>query len=201
MTDPEDILDELLDRWEEAFAGGRDIPAEELCRDYPELLNRVKNAIRAFKRQPWMNQPAAGATAAAAAPPRFAPGEVIGGRYRLVARLADGAHGEVWRAEEIRGGRAVAVKLPRCIGVDADDTLRLTTEASKVLGLDHPNVVRVYYAGLHGDAVYVAFRLIDGHDLTALIPEPWAAGKWAMGRAVRVGLVLADVLDHAHRKG
>ncbi|MBV9099197.1 MAG: serine/threonine protein kinase [Frankiaceae bacterium] len=126
------------------------------------------------------------------------PGDrVLDGRYRLGARLGSGAVAEVYRAEDERLARPVAVKLFR--GDAADQLQRHEAEMRTLASLEHPNLVSVYDAGTTDDTdqPYLVMQLIDGHTLG----EELRDGPLPAERAARYGAALADALAYVHAQG
>jgi serine/threonine protein kinase len=86
------------------------------------------------------------------------------GRYTLIERLGAGAMGIVWRAEDPKLGRQVAVKLLR--RHDESLTERLVREAQSMAQVNHPNVVTVYEVGEGVDgSTFIAMELVTGDSL------------------------------------
>lgn len=104
--DPEDRLFDLLQLWEDSFERGRDIPAAELSRDWPELLPILNERIAALKKMAWVNAPDVqmDVTLASAPTSRRAGEEPIPG-YQLIKFLGQGGFGEVWVAVTPTGDR------------------------------------------------------------------------------------------------
>ncbi|HVL66011.1 MAG TPA: hypothetical protein VM364_01985, partial [Vicinamibacterales bacterium] len=76
---------------------------------------------------------------------RFAPGTILGGRYRIVGRLGRGGMGEVFRADDLKLGQQVALKfLPADVDRDPARLTQLHTEVRMARQVSHPNVCRVY---------------------------------------------------------
>ncbi|GAA3217837.1 hypothetical protein GCM10017691_00130 [Pseudonocardia petroleophila] len=128
--------------------------------------------------------------------PAGGPGAVLGGRYRLEGLLGAGGMADVFRAEDLRLHRPVAVKVFRP-GTDPDGERRFAEEARTLAGLRHPGLVAVHdYAVEHGRA-YLVMELVDGPTLAQeLTREPYDAES-----AARVGLELAQVLAYVHGEG
>src|SRR3954452_24809664 len=77
--------------------------------------------------------------------PRFATGELLAGRYRMVAPLGKGGMGEVWRADDLALGQPVALKfLPERVADAPDRSARFRKEVAVARKVSHPNCCRVY---------------------------------------------------------
>jgi hypothetical protein len=128
------------------------------------------------------------------APARMGEGPVVLGRYRLVRRLGTGGFGAVWLAWDEHLEREVAVKaVPRSGAHDA----RAEREALAAARLNHPGIVTLYEAGGDESGHYLVSELVHGTTLADLE----SAGALSDRDVVRVGLALADALEHAHRRG
>jgi hypothetical protein len=78
---------------------------------------------------------------------RFAPGRIFASRYRIVSLLGRGGMGEVYRAEDLRLGQSVALKLMSADIVRHEGVRRFVGEVRLARGITHPNVCRVYDIG------------------------------------------------------
>ena len=79
---------------------------------------------------------------------RFLPGDMVGGRYRMVGLLGRGGMGEVYRADDLKLGQPVALKfLPADVERDPERLERFLTEVRLSLRVTHPNVCRVFDIG------------------------------------------------------
>jgi eukaryotic-like serine/threonine-protein kinase len=125
-------------------------------------------------------------------PPHGAP--LVLGRYRLGARLGSGGFGTVYAAVDERLDREVAVKV---IPAGAPAPERASREALAAARLDHPGIVAVFDAGQDREARYLVSELVRGRTLDTLA----AAGELSDRDVLRVGLALADALEHAHDRG
>jgi serine/threonine-protein kinase len=128
------------------------------------------------------------------------PGAVVDRRYRLRALLGEGGMGAVWRAEHVRMGKAVALKLLRPeAALDRAAIARFQQEARIVSGLTHPNTVSVFDFGTDEDgALYLAMELVPGRDLAAVLE---AEGALEERRAVSIAAQLLRSLAEAHEAG
>jgi serine/threonine-protein kinase len=119
--------------------------------------------------------------------------------YRIEALVGRGGMGVVYRAEQVRLKRTVALKLlaPELAGQRAFRE-RFHRECELAASLDHPNVVTVYDAGEIEGVLYVAMQYVDGADLRSLLADE---GPLAPGRAVSLLAGVASALDAAHGHG
>jgi hypothetical protein len=119
---------------------------------------------------------------------------VVLGRYHLMRRLGTGGFGTVHEAWDERLDRWVAVKV-----VPADDVAphRARREARAAARLDHPNNVSLFDAGEEPGARYLVCELVDG----ATMAELQAQGRLGDRDVLRIGLAVADALEHAHERG
>ncbi|GIG67114.1 serine/threonine-protein kinase [Phytomonospora endophytica] len=132
------------------------------------------------------------------------PGQVLVGRYRLDAHIATGGMGEVWRAEDTRLHRVVAVKiLSPGLAQDATFRERFAAEARTVAALRVPGVVGIYDAvetvGEDGRPLaFLVMEHVPGVTLAALLDEE---GRLEPDRAMSMLAQAADALDAAHLAG
>jgi predicted ATPase len=120
------------------------------------------------------------------------------GPYEIVAPLGAGGMGEVYRAQDARLGRSVAIKiLPAGLGTDSDRLHRFEREARSASGLNHPNIVTIYELGKDGSTHYIAMELIEGKTLQELL----AGGLLPIRKAIEIGAQIAEGLAKAHEAG
>lgn len=122
---------------------------------------------------------------------------VIAERYRLGDVLGRTLMSEVYRGEDLRLGRPVAIKLLRGDG-SPSSVARFEREAQILARLHHPNIVVVFDVGLDGCDRFIVMELIDG---STLREELDSEGALAPERATRITSSLASALGFAHDHG
>jgi serine/threonine protein kinase/cytochrome c-type biogenesis protein CcmH/NrfG len=128
----------------------------------------------------------------------LAPGTRVG-RYEVVAHLASGGMGEVYRARDVELGRDVALKVmaPRLADRPAA-VERFRREARHAAKLSHKNIVTLYDWGQDGATWFLALEFIDGTDLHTHINDK---GRLAAQEAWVITIQAARALDHASKRG
>ncbi len=119
------------------------------------------------------------------------------GAYRLISPLGAGGMGEVWKAEDTRLGRTVAIKvLPSAVAADADAIGRLRREARTAAQLNHPNIAMIHAFEEAEGRLFIVMEYVEGEPLTNLIRR----GPLAEAEVCRIGRSIADALADAHAK-
>ena len=120
------------------------------------------------------------------------------GPYEIIAPIAKGGMGEVYRARDTRLGRYVAVKiLPADMCHDPGRLARFEHEARAVSALNHPNIVSVHDIGREGGIPFIVTEFIEGESLRRLI----AKGTVPAATLVEIAAQLAAGLRAAHASG
>src|SRR6476619_1951295 len=102
--------------------------------------------------------------------PRFAAGELLAGRYRLVTPLGKGGMGEVYRADDLTLGQPVALKfLPETLVGDSDWLVRFRGEVRAARQVSHPNVCRVYDIAEVDGFTFLSMEFVQGEELDGLL--------------------------------
>lgn len=128
----------------------------------------------------------------------FAPGTNLG-PYRILALLGKGGMGEVYRAEDPKLGREVAVKvLPEAFAEDGDRLRRFEREARVLASLAHPNILDIHDFAVQDGRPYLVMELLEG---TTLRQKLEAAGALPPSKAAETALQVARGLAAAHEKG
>jgi serine/threonine-protein kinase len=130
---------------------------------------------------------------------RFIPGTVLSGRYRIVGLLGRGGMGEVYRADDLKLGQAVALKfLPARLDQDETRLQRLLTEVKIARQISHPGVCRVYDVGEADGHHFISMEYVDGEDLASLLRR---IGRLPSDKAVQIARQLCAGLSAAHDQG
>jgi Protein kinase domain len=131
--------------------------------------------------------------------PRFVTGQLLAGRYRVVALLGQGGMGEVFRADDLALGQPVALKfLPEHLADDPDRLQRFRKEVALARRVSHPNCCRVYDLAEHDGRPFLTMEFVDGEDLAALLRR---VGRLPEEKAVEVARQLCAALAAVHEQG
>jgi len=127
------------------------------------------------------------------------PGDRIADRYELVSPLGEGGMGVVWRARDVRLGRAVAVKVLTAASVGSDTArVRLIREARAAAALEHDGITRVYDVGeLSDGGAYLVMELVRGKSLRDELEK----GPLSPRRCAQIIVQVARALQVAHDAG
>jgi serine/threonine-protein kinase len=189
------LLEEILDSG---------LSPEEVCRDDPELLPRVRERLGRVRRVeaqldallPAASPPVAGSRPSASAPEVAAPPELSG--YEVQEELGRGGMGVVYRAWDRRLNRPVALKV-LLAGAYArpEERERFRREAESEAGLRHPNIVQIYDVGDLDGRPYFTMEFVEGDSLAARL----AGAPMPPCEAAALVETLADAVQAAHNGG
>ena len=127
-------------------------------------------------------------------------GKLIKGRYNVISKIGEGGMGSVYLAEQVSIGRKVALKVLQGNYASDDEFIgRFRREARLAASLNHRNIVTVYDFDQGNDgSLFLAMEFLQGDKLSEVIRRD---GALDIGRAVRLGLQIAEGLAAAHRAG
>src|ERR1041385_7193842 len=130
---------------------------------------------------------------------RFAPGHVLGGRYRIVGLLGRGGMGEVYRADDLVLKQPVALKLlPESLAGDAAALERFRREVRVARQISHPNVCRVYDIGEAEGLQFLSMEFIRGEELASVLKR---FGRLPVDKAAQIARQICAGLAAAHKAG
>ena len=123
-----------------------------------------------------------------------------GGRYKVTKKLGEGGKGIVFKAEDTRLGRTVAIKVIKSEGLDQESFARFEQEAKATAGLSHPNIVAIYDIGQEAESHYLILEFVDGPNLSGLIRSQPGA-RCDAATTLKIGSQVCQALEYAHSHG
>lgn len=211
----QNILDELLDRWEESSEKGHELTPEQLCAEHPELLEELRwriNALRAVDAQFGASANNNGEYAAnSSKTDKLNQTVQVESQFRIDRLHASGGLGDVYLATDPMLRRTVAVKYPRSHRLNAEQLARFEREAQITGRLNHPGVVPVHALKRDGDnqPCYV-MRFVDGPTLQdrieQLFNEPNSNSadfysSLSIRQLLQSFIALCNIVAYAHDNG
>ncbi|MES1244472.1 MAG: tetratricopeptide repeat protein [Acidobacteriota bacterium] len=131
--------------------------------------------------------------------PAFSPGEMIGGRYRVVRFIARGGMGEVYEVEDLELRERVALKTVRAeVARDEVTVERFRREIQLARKVTHPNVCRIFDVAFHGGLIFLTMELLQGETLGHRLRR---AGRMSTAEALPIARQMAEALHAAHQVG
>lgn len=137
------------------------------------------------------------------APPSTGQAGAIIGAYRLVREIATGGMGSVWLAERVDGlfSRRVALKLPHGTAAASGLAERMARERSILATLEHPNIARLYDAGITADGQpFLALEYVDGRPLDEHAGVPGTDGALDLRARLELFVQVGQAVAYAHER-
>ncbi len=125
--------------------------------------------------------------------------------YRIVEKIGSGGMGEVYKAEDTKLERQVALKfLPKAMTADPDARARFEREAKAAAALNHPNIVTVHEISEHEGQVFIAMEYVEGKTLKEIIAgnlAPSSLHPMSISQVIDIAIQVCEGLAAAHEKG
>src|ERR1051326_2464492 len=118
--------------------------------------------------------------------------------YQFLEKLGAGGMGEIWKAQDTRLNRFVAVKvLTTASSGDPERRRRFVQEAQAASALNHPNIITIHDIISEGDSEFMVMEYVAGKTLVDLIPK----GGLRLPQALKLAVQMTDALTTAHSVG
>jgi tRNA A-37 threonylcarbamoyl transferase component Bud32/tetratricopeptide (TPR) repeat protein/energy-coupling factor transporter ATP-binding protein EcfA2 len=118
--------------------------------------------------------------------------------YRILEKLGEGGMGVVYKAEDTKLKRIVAIKfLPRHIAASAEERERFKIEAQAAAALNHPNIATIYAIEEVDDEMFIVMEFIEGQELKKKV----ISDQLSLNSVINIAMQIAEGLKAAHIKG
>jgi serine/threonine-protein kinase len=117
--------------------------------------------------------------------------------YKILAKLGEGGMGVVYKAEDTKLKRIVALKFLSALALSGEDKSRFLREAQAAAALNHPNICTIHAIDEVDGQMFIAMEFIEGQSLR----EKINAGPLKIDEAIKFAMQIADGLQAAHEKG
>ena len=193
-------IEELFHRACECRSKDRDALLHEACRTDPELRRQVEALLASEENARDHLHAAVREQLETVGFPLT--GETIS-HYRIIDGLSGGGMGLVYRAEDIRLGRRVALKfLPEDSVKDSAALGRFEREARAASALEHPNICPIYEFGEHEGRPFLVMQLLEGQTLRELISGGGQGNqRLTLAKLLDLAIQITAGLEAAHSRG
>ena len=193
-------LDAIVAHYMQALERGEQPDREQFLRQHPDFAAELRvffadlDKVEATKLQarngPDSYEPPA---------TQYQPGQLIGGRYKLLENIGEGGMGSVWVAEQKQPvRRKVALKLIKA-GMDSKQVLaRFEAERQALAMMDHPNIARVFDGGMtESGRPYFVMEYVKGVPFTEYCDK----ARLSLKERLELFIPVCQAVQHAHHKG
>jgi serine/threonine protein kinase len=193
-------IEELFHRAAECDPQQRAVLLDEACRHDPDLRQRMEALLAADgSAEAYVDAAVRSELGAFGFP---LAGETVS-HYHILNALGVGGMGLVYRAEDIKLERQVAIKfLPEESANDPTSLARFQREARSASALEHPNICPVYEFGEHEGQPFLVMQLLEGQTLRELLAASGTEqARFPLSALLNLGVQILDGLEAAHSKG
>jgi len=121
--------------------------------------------------------------------------------YKILEKLGEGGMGVVYKAEDTKLERIVAIKFfPHHIAANAEERERFKIEAKAAAALNHPNIATIYAIDEVDDEMFIVMEFVDGKELRDLIADNFTKLE-KFSKVLEIAMQIAEGLKAAHAKG
>jgi serine/threonine protein kinase len=127
----------------------------------------------------------------------LSPGTRLGA-YEIVSLVGSGGMGEVYRANDTRLDRTVAIKVVAGrVTINPEFRLRFEREARHIAALNHPRICTLFDVGHQDEINFLVMEYLEGETLSHRLRK----GALSLEQALKIGIEICDALASAHRHG
>lgn len=197
-TQDEEVLSDLLLFWEEEHEKGNSIAPEELCKEYPHLLEKVTQGVNALKAPVWIEKAPFTSEPISEFLEFLTLQSIIKDRFRIDSILGTGGHGIVYKAWDLQLHRFVAIKSAKNLRkIPLNEKLELLEEARKISNLKHPGILPLYDILEFNDTYLLVSEFVEEGDLASTIKTK----NLNLSQKITLLCKIAIALGHAHENG